>query len=250
MSKEYKYAKDATRGRCPMINPFNYKPDTQVQVWLDARKLVMLDNWLEDNGIRIRHMSEIIKETIDVVIEQLLSNELVEKVEYSKIARDSLMYKFKKKTLNPGNRCMRNVAHNLHLDERRKEKHIGTTGHEHRPSAKISQEEYDRVMDSIQAEKESEARKTISRANPNSEPAINPEYLSTATEQGSLSTLKNQPESQSKLNDDSDSDNDVTIRHEWRSKSPTELDAQEARIKSKDAAMNAAFNEMLKGRGK
>jgi len=127
------YKVDATRGRRTIINPVSYKPDTLVQVWLDARKIVMLDNWLNKNSIYTRYMSEIVREILDVVVDQLLEAGEVEKVEFSVEATDWLKAKFNKASLNPGNRGKRNIMHNLTLDERRKSKmgssdRVGTMG--------------------------------------------------------------------------------------------------------------------------
>jgi hypothetical protein len=117
MTKKYK--RDSVRGRCPIIDPVNYKPDTLLQVWIDSRKLVMLDKWLGKNGISTRFMADIGREVLDIVVDQLLATGEVEKVELSRDAMDYLKIKFRKLELNPGGRGKRNIQHNLVLDSRR-----------------------------------------------------------------------------------------------------------------------------------
>lgn len=118
------YKRDTVRGKSPRIDPIEYKPDTLVQTWIDARKLVMLDNWLAGNHIYTRFMADIVREVLDIVIDQLLDAGEVKKVEFSTDAANILKAKFNKKSLNPGNRGKRNILHNLTLDDRRRGKMI------------------------------------------------------------------------------------------------------------------------------
>ena len=120
MNKDYEYAKDSTRGRQPRVDPINYKPDVLVQVWCEARVLLMLNNWLVKYNRRPKFMSEIIRFVIEEVLDQLLEAGEVEKVEFNQTARDSLRAIFNRQNLNPKGRGKRNVIHNLHLDEKRK----------------------------------------------------------------------------------------------------------------------------------
>ena len=64
---------DSTRGNAA-IRPINYKGDALVQAWIDSRKLAMLSIWLEDGGYRVGKLSEVIKFTINEVVEKVVKN--------------------------------------------------------------------------------------------------------------------------------------------------------------------------------
>lgn len=115
-----KYKEDSVMGRRPEIDPINYKPDVLVQVWLEARVLLMLNNWLTKYDRKPRFMGDIIKFVVEEVLDQLLEAGEVKKIEFSSTARDALRSLFAKHKLNPGDRGKRRVLHNLHLDEKRK----------------------------------------------------------------------------------------------------------------------------------
>jgi len=108
---------DSTKGKA-RIMPVNYKGDVLVQAWIDARKLAVLSIWL-DKGYETKHLSDLIKFTVDELVSQLVETGIVEKIEFSKDARDLLMMKYRAQ-LNPGGRGERNALHNLHLDELRR----------------------------------------------------------------------------------------------------------------------------------
>ena len=113
------YAENSTRGNAKMI-PVEYKKDVIVQAWVDARKLVVLDRWLNRSGYTTKFISNIIQFTVDEVVEQVIALGHVQKVEYTKDARILLDDKFKT-DLNPSGRGERNVSHNLRLDDVRKD---------------------------------------------------------------------------------------------------------------------------------
>ena len=123
MVKEYRYkqghyVEDSTRGKA-ISNPRTYKDDGLVQAWVDKRKLAMLSEWLERGGVRTRHMSDVLKYTIDIVVEQLVENKTIDKIEFTSDAEQLLNMRYKA-NLNPSGRGERNRMHNLQLDEIRK----------------------------------------------------------------------------------------------------------------------------------
>ena len=75
-----KYKEDSTRGRSPRIDPKSYKPDVLVQVWIEARELVMINQWLDKVGYQTRFMSQIVKFTMSIVLDQLLAAGEVDKI--------------------------------------------------------------------------------------------------------------------------------------------------------------------------
>jgi hypothetical protein len=122
--KNYKYEKgqyveDSTRGKA-LVKPRSYKKDALVQAWVDRRKLAMLSVWLDEGGYKTRYMSDLIKYTIDEVVESLIVNKVVDKIEFTTDAVE-IMKKYRA-DLNPGDRGLRNLHHNLVLDEMRKNK--------------------------------------------------------------------------------------------------------------------------------
>jgi hypothetical protein len=113
------YVEDSTKGKA-MVNPRTYKKDSLVQVWVDSRKLAMLSRWFDDGGRSTRFLSDVVKFTIDLVIDSLLSEGKIDRVEFTSDAREMLERKYRV-NLNPSGRGDRNVIHNLTLDERRRE---------------------------------------------------------------------------------------------------------------------------------
>jgi len=110
--------RDSTRGRARIL-PVNYKGDALVQVWVDSRKLAMLSRWLDEGGYSTRYLSEVVRFTIDEVVEKLVESGVVEKIEFTGEARDYLVRKYRV-DLNPRGRGRRNILHNMQLDEIRK----------------------------------------------------------------------------------------------------------------------------------
>ena len=121
--KSYRYEKDrykedSTRGKA-ISQPRTYKRDALVQAWVDRRKLAMLSEWLDNNGFFTKHLSDVLKGTIDAIVGQLVDNGSVEKIELTEDAVRILDMKYKA-DLNPRGRGLRNLTHNLQLDEIRK----------------------------------------------------------------------------------------------------------------------------------
>ena len=121
--KGYKYRpgelkEDSTRGKA-YVKPRSYKRDALVQAWVDRRKLAVLSDWLDDSGQRTKFLSDVLKFTIDIVVDQLIENGLAEKVELTEDAVRILDMKYNA-DLNPRGRGKRNLTHNLQLDEIRK----------------------------------------------------------------------------------------------------------------------------------
>jgi hypothetical protein len=109
---------DSTKGGA-RVDPRNYKGDVYAQAWIDARKLAMLSIWLDDAGYSTRFLSEVLKFTIDVIVEHLVNTGAVEVIEFTEDARNVLEAKYKA-SLNPGGRGKKNLVHNLVLDGRKK----------------------------------------------------------------------------------------------------------------------------------
>ena len=116
--REKGFKEDSTKGKARMI-PVNYKGDVIVQAWLDARKLLVLSRWLDKGGYNTQNLSNIIKFTVDEIVEQLISSGMEQKVEYTKDARTLLEDKYRC-DLNPSGRGERNMVHNMRLDDIRK----------------------------------------------------------------------------------------------------------------------------------
>ena len=112
------YKEDSTKGKA-MMRPRTYKGDSLIQAWVDRRKLAVLSEWLDNSGKRTRFLSDVLKFTIDIVVNQLIENGLAEKIELTEDAKRILDMKYKA-DLNPRGRGERNLTHNLQLDEIRK----------------------------------------------------------------------------------------------------------------------------------
>lgn len=118
MNREYK--RDSTRGRA-IVDPVSYKGDALIQCWIDRRKLATLSNWLDEAGYRTRTLADVLRLSLEAVVESLVNDGVVEMVELTSDAVAILDMKYKVE-LNPSGRGSRNLSHNLHLDERRKDR--------------------------------------------------------------------------------------------------------------------------------
>jgi hypothetical protein len=116
--KRGEYVEDSTRGKA-LAKPRTYKGDALVQAWVDRRKLAVLSEWLDNSGHRTKFLSDVLKFTIDIVVDQLIENGLAEKIELTEDAVRILDMKYSA-NLNPNDRGKRNLVHNLQLDEIRK----------------------------------------------------------------------------------------------------------------------------------
>ena len=102
-----------TKGASEM-NPIKYEKDTITQVWLDRRKLATACAYMESNGNKPHHISEIIRFCVDVV------SELVERqggLTFDKTAEAAnfLNERFGD-ILNPNGKGRKNLMNNLLLD--------------------------------------------------------------------------------------------------------------------------------------
>jgi len=114
------YKEDSTRGKS-MIRPRRYKRDALVQTWVDRRKLAMLSIWLDEGGYGTRFLSDVVKITIDEIVEKLVREGMVRRVEFTDEATRILQSKYKI-DLNPSGRGVKNLVHNLTLDDLRRER--------------------------------------------------------------------------------------------------------------------------------
>jgi len=110
--KAGKYVEDTTKGGSRLM-PKSYKSDALVQVWLDSRKLALLSRWIDQDGPNTRFLSEVVRYTLDMVVE-LLQNE---GWELGDIASSRQMLERKYRTnLNPNGKGKKNLLHNMILE--------------------------------------------------------------------------------------------------------------------------------------
>jgi len=112
------YVRNSTKGSA-MVDPVDYKGDAFVQCWVDSRVLATISNWLDMEGRVTRFLSEVVKDGLQILCDNLVEKQLVELVDDTKDARNLLSLKYRV-NLNPKGRGMRNLRHNLVLSERRK----------------------------------------------------------------------------------------------------------------------------------
>lgn len=112
------YKIDSTRGKC-IMEPRTYKGDVLTQVWIDARVLATLSEWLDGSGQVTRFMSEVVKIPLAVLVEHLTESGEAEMIDDTVVARDMLVRKYRV-NLNPDERGGKNILHNIQLSDRRK----------------------------------------------------------------------------------------------------------------------------------
>lgn len=113
-----KIVEDSTKGTAP-INPVSYKGDALIQVWIDSRVLATLSNWLDTGGMFTRFLSEVVKNSLQILCDHLEDSGAVTMVDDTATARD-LIYRKYRVNLNPQGRGMKNALHNIVLSDRRK----------------------------------------------------------------------------------------------------------------------------------
>ncbi len=113
------YVEDSTKGDS-LIKPLNYKQDVLSQAWIDSRVLATLSNWMRQNGVYPRSMSEVVRKPLEMLVEMLVSDGKVEMVEDTGEARALLQVSYGVK-LNRGNRGGKNILHNQILGEQRRD---------------------------------------------------------------------------------------------------------------------------------
>ena len=112
------YKVDSTKGGSE-LNPASYKGDALVQVWMDSRWLATLSRWLDKQGGYTRYLSEIVNDSIKVLVEHLVENGEVEMVDDTVEARSILEMKYRV-NLNPAGKGLKNKLHNIILSDKRK----------------------------------------------------------------------------------------------------------------------------------
>ena len=118
------YVSDSTNGKS-LINPKKFKGDVITQVWLDSRVLATLSNWLDKESVMTRFMSEVVRETLEMVVDNLVKDSRVKMVEDTDTARDLLQHKYRvnlnSKDKNGRVRGEKNIVHNIVLSCRKSE---------------------------------------------------------------------------------------------------------------------------------
>jgi hypothetical protein len=134
MGKRREYKVGSTRGRALAITGERYKNDALAQAWVDKRDLAMLTIWFHEKGLPIHHMSDVLRQCIIQLVEHAVESGQVERIEYSKQANDVLKTFFGNINLNPSGRGLRNVDHNLRLDEIRISEKMSSKGYRDSPA--------------------------------------------------------------------------------------------------------------------
>jgi len=111
------YVEDSTKGSA-QVNPVTYKGDALVQVWLDSRVLASLSNWLDEDGNVTRFMSDVVRDSLQILCEHLESIEEIKMIDSTVDARRLLEMKYRV-NLNPQGRGKRNALHNIILSDKR-----------------------------------------------------------------------------------------------------------------------------------
>lgn len=167
----YKYdsrrpVEDSTKGASKHM-PKTYKGDVMAQVWLESRKLATLCKWLDKIGVSTRFLSEVVRETLDMVVDHLIETGTVEMVEFTEDARDMLQRRYRVKlNVTDGDGILRggkNIHHNLHLDHARKKKVVGEYSSNSNSNVPefSSETKSSRPIDNVTAEQVAEKMKEI-----------------------------------------------------------------------------------------
>lgn len=119
------YREDCTDGRYSVLNPVRFKGDALVQVWMDSRELATVSEWLDKDSNRTRFLSEVVKEGIHILCENIVESGEVKMIEETAEARALLEDKYEI-NLNPNGRGEKNVFHNQILSERKRSEREST----------------------------------------------------------------------------------------------------------------------------
>jgi len=114
--KEKEYKVDSTKGNS-VLDPKTYKGDALVQVWMDSRVLATLSRWLDKEGNVTRFMSEVVKESLKILVKHLIRTDAIDMSEDIDEARFMLSRKYGV-NLNPSGRGEKNLQHNQALSNR------------------------------------------------------------------------------------------------------------------------------------
>lgn len=125
---------DCTDGQFSILNPVNFKGDALVQVWMDSRELATISEWLDKTGSYTRFLSEVVKDGLHILCEELVNDGEITMIEDTLEARGMLEAKYRV-CLNPktsktsnvtgrrdSRRGEKNVLHNIVLSERIRER--------------------------------------------------------------------------------------------------------------------------------
>jgi len=114
------YREDCTDGQFSILNPVRFKGDSLVQVWIDSRELATISEWLDRGGDYTRFLSEVVKEGLHILCENIVENGEIEMIEDTQKARRLLEDKYDVR-LNPNGRGEKNILHNQILSDRKRE---------------------------------------------------------------------------------------------------------------------------------
>lgn len=111
------YKSNATKGSS-ILDPQEYKRDCVVQLWIDARILSGLVDWLESHDNYPRTLSEVVRNPLEILVEHLQQTEELKLTDDTAEARTRLQKRFRV-NLNPRGKGKKNALHNEILSHRR-----------------------------------------------------------------------------------------------------------------------------------
>ena len=132
------YKEDSTHGSSVLM-PKTYKRDAYVQVWLDSRHLAVLSDWLDNNEMNTKFLSDVVRLSLEQLVSKLISSGLARDVKRTINARKILELKYNI-NLNVKNRGSKNLLHNLILDEQ-----VNTNAQEHDELSIFTEEDLKRL---------------------------------------------------------------------------------------------------------
>jgi hypothetical protein len=101
----------STIGRGP-LNPTRFERDAIVQLWVDRRDLTTIGKYMETQGIRLRHMSDLLRFCVDNITE-IISRRMPELKETNSAKATEFLENRLGVVLNYGNRGRKNYVNNL-----------------------------------------------------------------------------------------------------------------------------------------
>ena len=104
-----------TRGTGMRV-PDTFKKDVLVQVWMDARTLTALTQWMKNRHERPRFMSEVVRTPLEWLVDRLIESQEIGDIKDSKYAREYLEDYFRV-NLNRGGRGGKNALNNVIVSE-------------------------------------------------------------------------------------------------------------------------------------
>lgn len=152
-----KYVEDSTRGSS-VLEPKKYKADAYVQVWVQSRHLATLCRWLEANNAAPRYLSEVVRYSIEALVDFLVGNNEVEMIEDVDMAREMLERRFRV-NLNAHKKGYKNLLHNRVLKDRKIKARAVVTG-----EVSVEGNSRDNIEELVKRYKELEEEKKKERA--------------------------------------------------------------------------------------